>query len=225
MGIEPTPLPKASVAPTPEATLPKPQVSPVAQPTPVATPEATKQPTPTATPEKSPSKAERKITPAEKTAPTPPKSQIKTREKPLVKSEPQPTPRAPRSRADMRAAAAKLKAMEKEWEASFNDPAVIEKSLADDFVGTSPAGKLMTKKDLLREAKEYSGPPPKTLARDLDVHFHGADIAVVTGAAKQIDRNRSGQIVERTFRFTDTWVERDGKWQCIASQSMLLPRE
>lgn len=115
--------------------------------------------------------------------------------------------------------------LEKEWEASFNDPAVIEKSLADDLIGTSPAGKLMTKKDLLREAKENPEPPPKTIAHDLDVNFHGPDLAVVTGASKQFNRNRSGQIVEHRYRFTDTWVERDGKWQCIASQSMLVPRQ
>jgi ketosteroid isomerase-like protein len=119
--------------------------------------------------------------------------------------------------------AAKLKALEKEWEASFNDPAVIEKSLADDFVGTSPGGQIMTKKALLREAKGDTSPPPKTIARDLDVHFYGGDIAIVTGASKQIDRNRSGQIVEHNYRFTDTWVQRGSQWRCVASQSMLVP--
>jgi ketosteroid isomerase-like protein len=125
----------------------------------------------------------------------------------------------------MRTVAAKLKALEKEWEASFNDSAVIERVLADDFVGTSPAGKIMTKKALLGEAKEYTSPPPKTIARDLDVHFHGADVAIVTGASKQIDRNRGGQIVEHNYRFTDTWVQRGGQWRCVASQSMLVPRQ
>jgi hypothetical protein len=120
--------------------------------------------------------------------------------------------------------AAKLKTLEKEWEASFNDPAVIERSLTDDFVGTSPSGNIMTKKALLREAKEDTSPPPKTVARDLDVHFCGPAMAIVTGAAKQIDRNRAGQIVEHNYRFTDTWVERNGEWHCVASQSMLVPR-
>jgi ketosteroid isomerase-like protein len=129
-----------------------------------------------------------------------------------------------RSPKEARAVAAQLKALETEWEASFNNPDVIAKSLADDFVGTSPAGKRVTKKDLLREAKEDQSAPPKTIAHDLDVHFHGSDLAVVTGAAKQFNRNRAGQVVEHDFRFTDTWVERDGKWQCIASQSTLLRR-
>ena len=45
----------------------------------------------------------------------------------------------------------------------------------------------MSKKDLLRQAKENPGTPPQTTARDLDVHFQGADLAVVTGAADQLN--------------------------------------
>ena len=82
----------------------------------------------------------------------------------------------------------------------------------------------MSKKDLLRQAKENPGTPPQTTARDLDVHFQGADLAVVTGAADQLNRNRAGQVVQYRFRFTDTWVRRDGTWKCVASQSMLAPR-
>ncbi len=114
--------------------------------------------------------------------------------------------------------------MEQQWEASFNDPAVIEKSLADDFVGTSPSGKIMTKKALLRETKENIIPPAKTIAHDLDVLFYASDIAIVTGATKQIYTNRAGQNIEHNYRFTDTWVERDGEWRCVASQTMLLRR-
>ena len=223
--IEPTPLPRPSSTPlpTPRATPHKVEL-PVSEPSPSSTPEPSQQPTPAATPEESPTKA--KETPV---AATPTKARVKKRvravEKRSAKREIEPVPEpTPLSRRDMRAVSAKLKEMEKEWEASFNDPAVIEKSLADDFVGTSPGGKIMTKKALLRDAKEDTSPPPKTIARDLDVHFCGPDLAIVTGASKQFDRNRAGQIVEHNYRFTDTWVERDGEWRCVASQSMLVPR-
>jgi hypothetical protein len=227
--IEPSPLPSSSTTPisTPAATPHKVEL-PVPEPRPSSTPEPSPPPAPTAnaTPESSAAEAEQ--TPAKtKTARARAKRRTRTKEKtsgnPTVAAAPEATPA---SREDLPAVAAKLKEMEKQWEASFNDPAVIEKSVTDDFVGTSPAGKLMTKKDLLREAREISGtPPPKTITRDLDVYFHGGDLAIVTGAAKQLDRNRSGQIVERTFRFTDTWVERGGQWRCVASQSMLVPRQ
>lgn len=224
--IEPTPLPKSSSSPTATA---RPLVTPpkmdFSTPTPIPspTPEASRPPTPTATPEKTAAKTEATRV---KAAPTP--APVKKRGRTVRKEaaeQPEPTPQtAPRSRRELHAIATKLKDMEKEWEASFNDPAVIEKSLADDFVGTSPGGEIMTKKALLKEAKENSAPPPKTTARDLDVFFHEPDLAIVTGAAQQIVRNRAGQIVEYNYRFTDTWVERDGQWRCFASQSMLVPR-
>jgi len=120
--------------------------------------------------------------------------------------------------------AVKLKAMEKEWEASFNDPLVIEKLVSDDFVGTSPDGRVVSKKSLLREAKTSTGPAPTTVAHDLDVHFYGPNVAVIVGAAKQTDKNSAGRTVRHDFRFTDTWVLRDGKWQCVASQAVLVQK-
>jgi ketosteroid isomerase-like protein len=228
LDIEPTPLPKSSSAPTPAPTpLATPHRMNLSPPkaSPSTTPQASPPPAPTATPEKTPAKIEE--SPATE-SPTPTATPVKRRlhaRKRSTEEQTEPTPEpTPRSRREMRAIAGKLKEMEKEWEASFNDPAVIEKLLTHDFVGTSPGGEIMTKKALLREAKENTSPPPKTLARDLDVHFAGADIAIVTGAARQIDRNSAGQVVEHNYRFTDTWVERDGEWRCVASQSMLVSR-
>jgi outer membrane biosynthesis protein TonB len=206
-------------------------------PTPTASPESKPESheTPSPIPGKSPTKAEKPAkrkktaTKTEKTtakpAATPAKSPAKSAEKAAAKAE-TATPaetaggRAGNSSAD----AAKLKAMEKEWEASFNDPAVIEKSLADDFVGTSPDGRLVTKKSLLREAKKSKAAPPITSAYRLDVHFYGSDIGVVVGSAKEMIKNKAGKDIEYNYRFTDTWVERNGQWQCVASQAVLLPR-
>lgn len=230
--IEPTPLPKsnfsppATPSPAPRMTPPKMDFSTTPTPAPSATPQVSQPPTPTATstPKKSVEKAEPEQV-EESSTPAPARKRRRAVEKKSTHEEIEPVAQAtPLSRRDARMVAAKLKAMEKEWEASFSDPAVIEKSLADDFVGTSPVGKINRKKDLLREAKENTSPPPKTITRDLDVNFHGPRIAIVTGAAKQIDRNRAGQVVEHDYRFTDTWAERDGEWRCVASQSMLVPR-
>ena len=30
---------------------------------------------------------------------------------------------------------------------------------------------------------------------------------------------------DRAFRFTDTWLDRNGKWQCVASQAMLVSQK
>jgi ketosteroid isomerase-like protein len=219
--IEPTPLPKIDATPTPTPAPPEPVASPVATPmvevSPSISPTATPNPEETVTRKSRPRRARAKgvstseATPAVHVEATP---------------APAPTPRATEEHSwwETRSAASALKALEKQWEAAFNDPAVIEKCVADDFVGTSPAGELMSKKDLLRQAKENPGTPPQTTARDLDVHLQGTELAVVTGAADQLNRNRAGELVLHRFRFTDTWVKRDGTWKCVASQSMLAPR-
>jgi hypothetical protein len=37
-------------------------------------------------------------------------------------------------------------------------------------------------------------------------------------------RGRSGgKPFERRYRFTDTWLQRSGRWQIIAAQDYLLP--
>lgn len=54
---------------------------------------------------------------------------------------------------------------------------------------------------------------------DMKVHVYG-DVAVVTGQNtikgtwEDIPRNISGP-----YRFTDVFVKRAGRWQCVASQS------
>lgn len=219
----PSPPSEENILPTPTPT------------TPSATKETKSKPkaTPTAAPERASSKTEDEAAPVEKATektgksapasptPSPAEKVAKKNEKPARERE----TRTVSERAErVGNAASRLKEMEKEWEASFTDPSVIEKYVADDFVGTSADGKVVSKRSLLREAKKDKGAPPKTAAHSLDVHFYRSDIAVVVGGAKQIDRNTAGNIVRLDYRFTDTWVLRDGRWQCVASQSLLLPR-
>lgn len=228
--VEPTPLPKVDVTPTPQPTsVPQPTPAPTAlsepsatiSPVPATTP-VEQSPPPSLAPATTPTPApERRKQRATKPKATPsPETQVERTEAPSAQAE---TPKNQiRAWFETRSVAGKLKALEKEWESSFNNPAVIEKSVTDDFVGTSPTGELIRKKDLLREAKENPNPPPQTITHDMDVHFHGADLAVITGEATQWSKNASGKVVEHSFRFTDTWVQRDGVWQCVASQSMLV---
>ena len=56
----------------------------------------------------------------------------------------------------------------------------------------------------------------------LSVHVYGGTTAVVTGSVRAKGTVKNGQVFDRTYRYTDTWVQRDGKWQCVASQDSLL---
>ncbi len=52
-----------------------------------------------------------------------------------------------------------------------------------------------------------------------DVRLHG-NVAVAVGTTKQRGKDASGKEFSYVYRWTDTWVERNGKWQCVASQSI-----
>jgi hypothetical protein len=46
--------------------------------------------------------------------------------------------------------------------------------------------------------------------------------AIVTGVLITKGRNKNGSYTNR-YRFTDTWLYRDGKWRAIAAQDYLIP--
>jgi len=48
-------------------------------------------------------------------------------------------------------------------------------------------------------------------------------VAVVTGVLVVSGRNKGKKYTNR-YRFTDTWLYRNGKWQAIAAQDYLIPK-
>jgi ketosteroid isomerase-like protein len=56
----------------------------------------------------------------------------------------------------------------------------------------------------------------------VNVRFYGPTIAVVTGSTRSKGTTKAGKAFDRAYRYTDTWVQREGKWQCVASQDSLL---
>jgi len=48
-------------------------------------------------------------------------------------------------------------------------------------------------------------------------------VAVVTGVLVVSGRNK-GKVYTNRYRFTDTWLYRNGKWQAIAAQDYLIPK-
>lgn len=52
--------------------------------------------------------------------------------------------------------------------------------------------------------------------------YHPA--AIVTGILVTKGKNRKGEAFENRYRYTDTWLYRDGRWQVIAAQDYLIPK-
>ena len=122
---------------------------------------------------------------------------------------------------------AALKDNESRWEAAVgkHDMATVEAMVADDFVGVSSKGKVSNRRALLSEMKKDKDTYTSAKTEKLDVHIYGAGVAVVVGAAREKGTDKDGKAFDRTFRFTDTWLDRNGKWQCVASQAMLVSQK
>lgn len=112
------------------------------------------------------------------------------------------------------------KELENAWEAavSKHDRATVEGFLAADFTGVSSKNKFIGRSDVLNEFKADKDTYKSAKNERLNVKMYGKDIAVVTGRARETGTGKDGKAFDRTFLFTDTWMMRGGKWQCIASQ-------
>ncbi len=111
--------------------------------------------------------------------------------------------------------------MENQWAAatSSHDVAAITKFVAKDYVGITAGGSIVTKAGLLAQLRRDKNAYDEVSNSRVDVRLHG-NTAVVVGTTKQRGKDASGNNFAYTYRWTDTWVERDGEWQCVASQSM-----
>ena len=116
---------------------------------------------------------------------------------------------------------AAVKGLEDGWEAAImkHDTKPIDEVVASDFAGVGHDGKLLNKAGLMQEQVQ-SNHDTYTLAtlNHVIVRAYGSNVAVAIGDAREKGTGKDGKAFDRTYRFTDTWVERAGKWQCVAEQ-------
>lgn len=119
---------------------------------------------------------------------------------------------------------ATIRDIEDKWEASVatHDFSVAQAYLADDFRGVSSKGKVMSKSNLLSEIKKDTDTYTSAKNGKVDVRVFGGQFAVATGVSTEAGKTKDGKDFKRSFRWTDAWVLRNGKWQCVASQAMLV---
>jgi ketosteroid isomerase-like protein len=120
-------------------------------------------------------------------------------------------------------AEATIKDSENRWEAAVanHDSATVQTMVASDFMGVSSKGKFVNKSGLLDEYKSDKDTYKSAKNEKLTVRAYDKDVIVVTGAAREKGTGKDGKAFDRTYLFTDTWVDRNGQWQCVASQATL----
>jgi ketosteroid isomerase-like protein len=109
-------------------------------------------------------------------------------------------------------------ALEKAWDDAgpARDIAAYERILADDFIGQWADGTSSNKAETiesLRTSDHYDAVTP----REMNVRFFNG-IAVVNGRFSERAVS-AGQDLTGKYAFTDVWIKRNGRWQCVAFQS------
>ncbi len=137
---------------------------------------------------------------------------------------PAPAKTAPSARGKKMNVGAMLKDNESRWSAAIakHDTATIESMVAADFIGVNSKGKVQNRRAMLAEVKSNKDTYTSTKTEKLDVHTYGPSVAVVVGMANEKGTGKDGKAFDRTYSFTDTWMDRGGIWQCIASQVTLV---
>jgi ketosteroid isomerase-like protein len=117
-----------------------------------------------------------------------------------------------------------LRVLEHMWnEAQVNrDAAALEALVSSRFVNTEWDGELTNKQKFLADIKDPRFKPSSLNIQDVKMNFFG-NTAVVTGIY-HTQGSYQGKPYDHLGRFTDTWVQDLGKWQCVASHTSLLKK-
>ena len=115
----------------------------------------------------------------------------------------------------------RLLALESAWNHAEQgkDAAALNQLLADSFSYVDYDGSFLNKKQFL-DATLHNDVEQEQINNDgMAVRVYGS-AAVVTGVYRDKGIEK-GKPFSRRGRFTDTWINQNGTWQCVASQSTL----
>jgi hypothetical protein len=109
--------------------------------------------------------------------------------------------------------------LERGWNEAFyrKDIAFIENILAAEFIATYDDGSRGDRAKELALAAEFNQQVESAIQDEFTVRVY-RDTAVVWFTLRLVGI-RQGQREELTLRYTDVWVMRDGRWQCVTTQS------
>src|SRR5437868_8899215 len=98
-----------------------------------------------------------------------------------------------------------------------HDSSRIAPYLAETFIETDPDGNLTGRQDVLDGIAKGDPTLKEVELAEMKTQSYG-DAAVITGRYTE-HREANGKHNMISGRFTDTYVKRDGKWECVASHN------
>src|SRR5687768_18133932 len=109
--------------------------------------------------------------------------------------------------------------LERGWNEAFykRDVAFIERLLAEEFTATYDDGRIGDKATELALVTAFDQAVQSATPEDFAVRVY-RDTALVWFTLRLVGI-KDGQRSEMALRYTDVWIIRDGRWQCVSSQS------
>jgi uncharacterized protein (TIGR02246 family) len=114
-------------------------------------------------------------------------------------------------------------ALESAWDQAEQnrDATALANLLADNLVYVDYDGSLSNKQQFLASIKSASVSSEQIKNEGVTVRLYNNNVAVSTGIYR--DKGvENGKPFQRRGRFTNVWINQNGAWQCIASQSTLI---
>jgi ketosteroid isomerase-like protein len=112
-------------------------------------------------------------------------------------------------------------ALENAWNQAelHHDAGAVAAILEETFVSVDHHGHLQTKAQYIADLKDTTFNPEQISNTDTTVYIYG-NTAIVTSAYRTRGTDNGKPFVHHG-RFTDTWVNQNGKWKCVANQETL----
>jgi ketosteroid isomerase-like protein len=131
--------------------------------------------------------------------------------------------RTPAQQKSMSDEGGRILALEKAWNHALEakDSKALDMLLATTLVSVDIDGSVASKSEFLASIKAPDYKPAQVVTEQTSVQVYG-NAAVVTGTFR-VRGTENGKPYVRRERFTDTWIRINEVWQCVASQTTLIP--
>jgi ketosteroid isomerase-like protein len=115
--------------------------------------------------------------------------------------------------------------LEQDWNDAVlkKDRAWFEKNFAADFTSISSwSGKVMSRAEDIADTVDDKGTNEEVETTGMNIRID-RNFAVITGTFRVAGKDAKGEAFDRTVRYTDTWIKRDGRWLAWSSQGTPIP--
>ena len=120
-----------------------------------------------------------------------------------------------------------LAQIEDDWARALeaHDTAFFSRVLAADFHGTQDSGKTFTRAEVIQNAGDRTVQVRDLHDENREIRIYGdGNIGVVTGLSIWKEQS-GGRTSQKSGRYTEVFVKRDGRWQAVAGHYSDIPQQ